>query len=72
MAELTTSVAGPALERFLIGVGRYKYLEPLYTRLAETAEGLERSRAIYAKARPGYHSVVTQKIDEILDLTPRH
>jgi aminopeptidase N len=62
--------AEPALERFLIGVGRYKFLEPLYTRLAETPEGLERARAIYAEARPGYHSIVTKKLDEMLGVTP--
>ena len=62
--------AEPALERFLIGVGRSKFLEPLYKRLAETPEGLERARAIYAIARPGYHSIVTEKIDEMLEVTP--
>ncbi|HUP48795.1 MAG TPA: M1 family metallopeptidase [Thermoanaerobaculia bacterium] len=55
-----------ALERFLTSQGRRKFLRPLYTRLAATPEGLERARAIYAKARPTYHSVSTQTIDEIL------
>ena len=59
--------AYPALERFLTGMGRRKFLQPLYSRLAATEEGMERARAIYARARPSYHSVSTQTIDEILN-----
>lgn len=54
------------LEKFLMGVGRRKFLKPLYTKLAETPEGLERGRQIYRKARPGYHSVSSSTIDAIL------
>lgn len=59
--------ADPALERFLTSQGRRKFLKPLYEELAKTEEGMERARAIYAQARPGYHSVSTGTIDEILD-----
>ncbi len=62
--------AWPALERFLIGVGRLKYLRPLYMRMAETPEGLDKAREIYARARPGYHSVSTKAIDKILEADP--
>lgn len=55
-----------ALEKFLTGVGRRKFLKPLYTKLAETPEGLERARRIYRKARPGYHPVSYSTIDGIL------
>ncbi len=58
--------ADPALERFLTSVGRRKFLRPLYQKLAETPDGLERARAIYQKARPGYHSVAANTVDEIL------
>jgi aminopeptidase N len=58
--------AMPALERFLTSQGRRKFLKPLYKKLAETPEGLERARRIYEKARPGYHSVSTGTIDGIL------
>jgi leukotriene-A4 hydrolase len=58
--------AWPALEGFLTRQGRRKFLKPLYQKLAETPEGLERARAIYAKARPGYHSVSRGTIDGIL------
>lgn len=56
----------PALEDFLMHVGRRKFLKPLYTKLAESPEGLEMARRIYAKARPTYHSVAFNTIDEIL------
>jgi aminopeptidase N len=58
--------AWPALERFLTSQGRRKFLKPLYTKLAATPEGMQRARAIYAQARPTYHSVSVQTIDEIL------
>ena len=58
--------AYPALEQFLTSQGRRKFLKPLYTKLAGTPEGLERAKQIYAKARPTYHSVSVQTIDEIL------
>ena len=56
-----------SLEKFLIKVGRRKFLKPLYKALAATPEGKERGKAIYAKARGNYHSVSTGTIDEILD-----
>ncbi|HET8797152.1 MAG TPA: M1 family metallopeptidase [Thermoanaerobaculia bacterium] len=58
--------AYPALEAFLLRQGRRKFLKPLYQKLAETPEGLERARAIYAKARPMYHAVSYRTIDAIL------
>jgi leukotriene-A4 hydrolase len=59
--------AMPALERFLVQVGRRKFLKPLYTELAKTPAGAERALRIYRQARPGYHSVSQQTIDDILD-----
>ncbi|MBL7923330.1 MAG: M1 family metallopeptidase [Bacteroidia bacterium] len=58
--------ADASLERFLTSVGRRKFLKPLYTALAATPSGKEKARAIYAKARPGYHSVSSGTIDELL------
>ena len=55
-----------ALERFLLRQGRRKFLKPLYQKLAETPEGMQRARAIYAKARPMYHAVSYRTIDQIL------
>jgi hypothetical protein len=59
--------AGAALERFLIAVGRRKYLQPLYTELAKTPAGAETALRIYAQARPGYHPITRAAVDKILD-----
>lgn len=58
--------AYPALEKFLTSMGRRKFLKPLYTELAKTPEGTEMARKIYEKARPTYHPVSYQTIDDIL------
>ncbi|HEY0156784.1 MAG TPA: M1 family metallopeptidase [Thermoanaerobaculia bacterium] len=58
--------AYPALEAFLLRQGRRKFLKPLYQKLAETPEGRDRAKAIYAKARPMYHAVSYRTIDGIL------
>jgi leukotriene A-4 hydrolase/aminopeptidase len=60
--------AYPKMEEFLIGVGRRKFLKPLYTQLAKTEEGKQWALAVYEKARPGYHSVSYNTIDDILGL----
>lgn len=56
----------PRLEQFLTEQGRRKFLSPLYKKLAESEEGLGIAKTIYEKARPGYHAVSRQTIDEIL------
>jgi hypothetical protein len=59
----------PALqstERFLLRVGRRKFLKPLYEELAKTEAGKSRARAVYVQARPRYHSVSVRTIDQIL------
>ena len=58
--------ADARLEAFLMNVGRRKFLKPIYTELAKTPEGLARAQAIYAKARPRYHSVSTSALDGIV------
>jgi hypothetical protein len=55
------------MEEFLIRVGRRKFLEPIYEELAKSESGLEFAMAVYVKARPNYHSISYQTIDEILD-----
>ena len=54
------------VERFLCSVGRRKFLKPIYTELMKTPEGRERARAIYAKARPGYHPIAQATVDGIV------
>ena len=58
------------LEEFLVNVGRRKFLEPLYRALAETPDGKEMALGIYEKARPNYHAVSYNTIDQVLEVTP--
>jgi len=59
--------AYPAIKKFLMSVGRRKFLTPLYERLAKTEEGKDWAKEVFAKARPGYHAVSYQSIEEILE-----
>ena len=54
------------LERFLLATGRHRLVVGLYRDLARTPAGLELGRAIYAKARPGYHSTIRQAVERVL------
>jgi hypothetical protein len=58
--------ADAALENFLHHVGRRKFLVTLYKALLAAPNGATRARAIYAKARPNYHSVATSTLDAML------
>jgi hypothetical protein len=58
--------ADKRLEEFLLTVGRRKFLKPLYEELAKTPEGRKRAAAIYAKARPLYHPICVNTVDQIL------
>lgn len=60
----------PAYDRlaeFLIGVGRRKFLVPLYDELIKTDEGKQRAMEIYKQARPNYHFVSVSSIDKKLN-----
>jgi aminopeptidase N len=57
--------AYPALEDFLTRMGRRKFLRPLYQALHDNEKTRERGRALYARARPGYHPIATASIDAI-------
>ena len=58
--------ADERLESFLTSIGRRKFLIPIYRELIKTPEGLEKARAIYAKARPFYHPIAVDSVDELL------
>ena len=64
--EQDYQTAFPAMEAFLIRVGRRKFLTPLYERLAKTEAHKEWAKRVYAQAREGYHAVSYNTIDEIL------
>jgi len=55
-----------ALERFLTTQGRRKFVRPLYTGLAKSDWGRTMAADIYRRARPTYHSVTTNPVDQIL------
>lgn len=59
--------AYPNIEKFLIEVGRRKFLTPLYGEMIKTEDGKEMAKRIYAKARPNYHFVSVNTIDDMLD-----
>ena len=54
------------IEAFLTTVGRRKFLMPLYKELVKTPEGKKWAKKIYVNARPNYHSVAYNTIDELL------
>nr|WP_255216027.1 M1 family metallopeptidase [Pseudenhygromyxa sp. WMMC2535] len=54
------------MEEFLIQVGRRKFLTPIYRALVTSEEGKTQAKAIYAKARPGYHAISRNTIDGIV------
>ena len=56
-----------ALEDFLTRQGRRKFLQPLYAAMAKHDDLMPMAKEIYAKARPGYHSVSSGTIDGILN-----
>lgn len=60
------SEAYPAMENFLVNVGRRKFLTPLYRAMIAIPEEKQMAMDIYKKARPNYHFVATQTMDELL------
>jgi len=58
--------AYPAIENYLITIGRRFLVRPIYMDLAKTPEGLAWAREVYTKARPGYHPMTQTGIDLVL------
>ncbi|MEL6804821.1 MAG: leukotriene A4 hydrolase C-terminal domain-containing protein, partial [Bacteroidota bacterium] len=65
--ESQYKAAYPAMRRFLIQVGRRKFLSPLYRAMMQTGQE-ELARDIYAQARENYHPIARGSIDEIVNL----
>jgi aminopeptidase N len=54
-------------ERFLLGMGRNKFVRPLFETLAGEGDwGRPIADRLYARARPGYHSVTVASVDRVL------
>jgi len=59
--------AVPAAERFLLSMGRAKFVTPLFKTLwAEDEWGRSIARPLWERARPTYHSVTSGRVEEIM------
>ncbi len=59
--------ARDSTERFLLGMGRRKFVAPLFEALmGEGNWGERQARRIYREARPRYHSITTNTVDELV------
>lgn len=58
--------ADAAVEKFLISVGRRKFLVPIYKALVKADPSKAKALEIYKKARENYHSVSTETLDKML------
>ncbi|GGH67608.1 M1 family metallopeptidase [Phaeocystidibacter marisrubri] len=56
----------PVVEDFLIHVGRRKFLTPTYKAMLESDKS-EWAKEVYQKARPNYHAVARETMDDLLD-----
>ena len=62
--------AVPAIEAFLKNQGRRKFVLPLFQSLwAQGDWGRPIATRVYAEARPGYHSVTANSVDEVVGWT---
>ncbi|WP_246263222.1 M1 family metallopeptidase [Parasphingopyxis algicola] len=62
--------ARDSVEDFLLGMGRRKFVAPLFEALmAEGDWGRPFARRIYGEARPRYHSVTTNTVDETVGMS---
>jgi len=56
----------PAIEDFLIHVGRIKFVVPLFRALAADESGKAFAKEIYQKAKEGYHPLTQSAVEKIL------
>jgi leukotriene-A4 hydrolase len=59
--------ANDAIAAFLERIGRRKLIMPTYHALADTTDGLALAKAVFAKARPGYHPITTGSVQTVID-----
>lgn len=57
----------PDIKKFVVKVGRRKFLAPIYTALSKPENNsVEWAKEVYAEARPNYHAISFNTVDEIL------
>lgn len=59
--------AYPRLQEYLTTIGLQKLIKPLYEELMKTPEGKQRAKAIFAKARDGYHPIAQTSVGKIVN-----
>ncbi|WP_386068468.1 M1 family metallopeptidase [Tahibacter sp. UC22_41] len=57
----------PAIEKFLIAIGRRKLIMPTWEALMATPDGLAFAEGVFVKARQGYHPITTGSVQAALD-----
>lgn len=60
------SAAAGAMEEYMVRIGRRKLVVPLYRDLAATPAGKKTAARIYERARPGYHALTRQAVEDLL------
>ncbi len=58
-----------AMERYLVSIGRRKFIVPIYRDLVVTPSGHALAARIYAIARPGYHPLAQTTIDALVGVS---
>ncbi len=56
----------PSIERFLLKIGRRKYLMPIYKALAKKSSDKEWAKKVFAQAKTSYHAVSRNSVQELL------
>jgi leukotriene-A4 hydrolase len=56
----------PAIENFLMHVGRKKFVKPIYTQMMKDKEQSILAKNIFAKAKNAYHPATTKAVEEIV------
>lgn len=56
----------PPMKRFLLKVGRRKFVEPLFEELVKSPDGLVWAKETYSEARSSYHYITSNTVDEII------
>lgn len=57
----------PQLRKFLVNVGRRKFLSPIYGELIANAKTLPLAKDIFEEAKPNYHFVSSSSIEKMLE-----
>ena len=57
----------PAVEKFLLTVGRMRYVNPLYRELVKTSDGKVLAKRIFEQAKPTYHPIGQASVERTIN-----